>query len=591
MPRMQPGNRLYLYQLLHEQLGVGQQVPLARVDEALASVDLAPQDMEYSDARSLCKELSDFVRITAFKGGHVFATILAHDEFDQALATLNKAENASSSGAGSGKPWRKKKGSKLKPVRPRTKRVKPVQGVAEEQVASAESEVVPEVETTAVADVEVQTDAVVEPEPLTVNGVVVPESVGADDTPVEEAPTSDAAKKPEAPAAPESEVPAISLTITYVPEDDDAYENGAEPEVAPLPPQPRTTSTTPSKPLPTVPRDPYRELRCSDDYLSVLYQVLPADVDPFAVLAEDLLAALAAGTAEGTRSELMFPLRYLCADGAKPVMVRIRRTARAQGGKPWSVAEVDAGAPEDVDFDGLAEAPLGSWACLAAVDATVDRALDPAIALTHTLSVDNWDALLASLARLAAPEPWGEKFELLRSTLQLTWTRTLASCSLAECSKEEALLATGLVSAEGIPVVVHLRAQQSTSTSARTWQVAGALLLTSEHAALTLFSPAACRPNELLIDPALPCPDLPCAAALTANPRLAAAAWDPVTQDVLILVPERTQKPRCAIALKRQEASYTEIARPALDEVRAHARCLDGEVPSWLALPTTRVSR
>lgn len=35
MPRMTPGNRLYLYQLLSTKIGIGRQVPLSQVEELL----------------------------------------------------------------------------------------------------------------------------------------------------------------------------------------------------------------------------------------------------------------------------------------------------------------------------------------------------------------------------------------------------------------------------------------------------------------------------------------------------------------------------------------------------------------------------
>ena len=57
MPKITPGNRLYLYRLLSQALGVGRQTLMPRVEEALVEDSLQPEDLGCETMRELCEQL------------------------------------------------------------------------------------------------------------------------------------------------------------------------------------------------------------------------------------------------------------------------------------------------------------------------------------------------------------------------------------------------------------------------------------------------------------------------------------------------------------------------------------------------------
>lgn len=124
-PALSAGNRLYLYGLLAREIGCGKQTFITHIERALAGERLTGADLGFADTRALLEALSDFVTLTVFKGGRVYATVTAVPEWDTALEAA--ASPAADAGTGSGKravkgnkPWKRKKGGKsLKPVRPR----------------------------------------------------------------------------------------------------------------------------------------------------------------------------------------------------------------------------------------------------------------------------------------------------------------------------------------------------------------------------------------------------------------------------------------------------------------------------------------
>ena len=99
MSQIKPGHRLYLYRLFRRELGVGKQTALARAAEVLEADGLAPADLGFEDARSLFEELSECVKVTVFKKGAVFVTVLANEEYDQALARAEKNGGKNPAGA------------------------------------------------------------------------------------------------------------------------------------------------------------------------------------------------------------------------------------------------------------------------------------------------------------------------------------------------------------------------------------------------------------------------------------------------------------------------------------------------------------
>lgn len=125
-PQLTPNNRIYLYQLLSRELGCGKQTFMPAVEEALARDRMTSDDLGFESTRALLEALEEFVKLTVFKGGRIYATVMAQPAWDEALAALESGK-AKDAGGPSNKPWKRKKADKaLKPVRPkRVKRPEP----------------------------------------------------------------------------------------------------------------------------------------------------------------------------------------------------------------------------------------------------------------------------------------------------------------------------------------------------------------------------------------------------------------------------------------------------------------------------------
>jgi len=296
MATITPGNRLYLYRLLSHALGTGKQTLLARVDDVLAADGIAPTDLTCANTRELLEEL-DFVKLTVFKGGRAYATVLPDATSDQQLAAIDKPSTG-----GGGKPWKRKGAKPIRPVKPRhVDEVTNEQGPAEER----------------------------SPEPTDAE---VPGGCPVEDT----------IPEPEALVA-SVPTPSISLTITYDPSE------GMEDEHQTASTASGTVGTPAVEPVPMhriqsdLPQHFSEDVLVRDGPLSTLYQSLPLDVDPMAVLDEDWRVSRSTGTFEGTRSNVTFPLRYLREDGRGAITITLRRSAKAVAGKYWTIDQINVG--------------------------------------------------------------------------------------------------------------------------------------------------------------------------------------------------------------------------------------------------------
>ncbi len=239
-PTLSLGNHIYLYRLLRDAIGCGKQTFMTQVEEALAAGDMTAYDPGFESTRELLEELNDCIKLTVFKGGRLYATVIANDAWDAALA---KGEDKPKAAKGAKQSYKKKKrGEKdLKAVRPKhVKRPEP------EPVAEA----VPEPEPEAEIEVAIEVTAEAETE---IAATTDPEVISEQEATAElnEAPkstTEEAANQPETSAfqnsdvfsdeaeddqpndqdatesTPESEAPqpAISLTVVYDPENANA---------------------------------------------------------------------------------------------------------------------------------------------------------------------------------------------------------------------------------------------------------------------------------------------------------------------------------------------------------------------------------
>ena len=239
-PTLSLGNHIYLYRLLRDAIGCGKQTFMTQVEEALTAGDMAAYDLGFESTRELLEELDDCIKLTVFKGGRLYATVIANDAWDAALA---KGEDKSKAAKGGKQSYKKKKrGEKdLKAVRPKhVKRPEPAVEVevapepeAETEVTVEAIEVENEIAATDHSEAMPEQEAIVEtgeaPEPTTEDPAGQPETSafqnsdifgddaedGQTDEPVEQ---DTSAVMPE----PETPQPAISLTVVYDPENANA---------------------------------------------------------------------------------------------------------------------------------------------------------------------------------------------------------------------------------------------------------------------------------------------------------------------------------------------------------------------------------
>ncbi len=240
-PTLSLGNHIYLYRLLRDAIGCGKQTFMTQVEEALATGDMAAYDLGFESTRELLEELDDCIKLTVFKGGRLYATVIANEAWDTALA---KGEDKPKAAKGAKQSYKKKKrGEKdLKAVRPKhVKRPEPVAEVAPEPEPETEIEVAIEV----AAEAETEIAAMTDPEVMSEQEAAVELNEAPKST------TEEAANQPETSAfqngdvfgneaeddqsdepadqgatesAPEPETPqpAISLTVVYDPENANA---------------------------------------------------------------------------------------------------------------------------------------------------------------------------------------------------------------------------------------------------------------------------------------------------------------------------------------------------------------------------------
>ena len=579
MSQIKPGHRLYLYRLFRRELGVGKQTALARAAEVLEADGLAPADLGFDDARSLFEELDECIKVTVFKKGAVFVTVLANEEYDQALDRAEKNGGKNPAGA---KSFKRQRGVKnVKPLRPKhiepEPEPEPEPEVEPEIEAAPEPEAAPEVEPEPEPAVAAEEDLAAEPaiEAQAEPEVAAPQEV----EPAPEAAPGDEADEvlaanPEPKPAPAPE-PSIKFTITYAPEpieqdiDPDplpeatADEAPAEEPAATEPATPRPSR--PARPANNLPQDFYADVIVTDEPLSALYQVLPLEVDPVATLEEDFRIARSTGTLDGTRSEVSFPMRFQRRDGS-PVMVTLRRRARAVAGKNWTLASIDADAPEEIGMGALERKAAGPWAAFANDD-QLKGTTSPEAELAQFAVLGSWDKLLEELSALAAPEDWGEGRALLRDYLAMRYRRVARErlVSMAD-DGSSAAFDTGLLSTDGEPIAAILEPHDGDIH----WELTCFSVNAQARPATWPQMPEAGQIARELLETGDPA--LRRAAALVArSPRAATQAYDAVNDAVYVLVPVGEQ----AFAL-----GHGPVSKAA---ARVCARVVSADQPAWLS--------
>ena len=123
MARITPGNRLYLYALFKREIGVGRQTMLSLAEQVLVDDDIWPQDLDCGNYREVMDALDDIVRVTVFKKGRVYVTLIPRPDFDEILEAPTEKpqpQQQQQKKAPGKKSWKQKKANKVpQPTKPR----------------------------------------------------------------------------------------------------------------------------------------------------------------------------------------------------------------------------------------------------------------------------------------------------------------------------------------------------------------------------------------------------------------------------------------------------------------------------------------
>lgn len=384
------GNHIYLYRLLSEAIGCGKQTFLTQVEEALEKESLGAADLGFESTRELLEELDDFIKLTVFKGGRIYATVIAQPAWDEALAAPQKKADTS------GKSWKKKRGDKsIKAVKPRrVKReilesIETVEKTPVEAAAQAQAETAILDEATA-NDAEPQAEeAIHEQEVIEVTKPTEEDALEANET--EEVEDASTVEEQES-----DSLPAISLTVIYDPDNanagvttlesnpmadafaaeqssdgqdsdltpikDDMPANDSEPmealKKAPEPtpaakpspqpveppdpaPTPAPAPIDPAAQYPDYPVDFSTEVFCPGDILFELASLLPFGADAMGIAGEYYWIARERGTIDATRNRASFTLRYTQAGKRHEAIVHLRRHPNTPG-STWVIDQIEA---------------------------------------------------------------------------------------------------------------------------------------------------------------------------------------------------------------------------------------------------------
>lgn len=372
-PQLTPNNRIYLYQLLSRELGCGKQTFMPAVEKALARDRMTSDDLGFESTRALLEALEEFVKLTVFKGGRIYATVMAQPAWDEALAALESGK-AKDAGGPSNKPWKRKKADKtLKPVRP--KRVKRPEPAPEpEPIAKTEAVESPSLPGAAAQTRAEETEAT--SENTNADAVNIPEDAPATETAeaVETAETAEVVETigiheeasltepDDARVCAEEDPqpsPAVSLTVTYDPYSGidretklESHPISPKPDQAPLEPacapsqlatNPAPLSVAPASLSPAVlatyPTDFSTEVYLASELIAGLCELLPYGTDVFTLLAEDYARARTLELISGTRARATFPLRIQHADSIEPIRVTLKK--RGGTGLQWELSSVE----------------------------------------------------------------------------------------------------------------------------------------------------------------------------------------------------------------------------------------------------------
>lgn len=388
------GNHIYLYRLLSEAIGCGKQTFLTQVEEALEKESLGAADLGFESTRELLEELDDFIKLTVFKGGRIYATVIAQPAWDEALAAPQKKADTS------GKSWKKKRGDKsIKAVKPRrVKReipevAKTVEETPVEEAAEDQNEAT-------ILDEPIANDAEPQAEEAIHEQEVIEVTKPTEKDALEANETEEGEETPTVEEQESDSLPAISLTVIYDPDNANAgvttlesnpmadasaaeqSSDGQDSDLAPVkvdtpandsepakalektpeptptakpvpqpvePPVPAPTPAPAPAPEPIDPAAQYpdypidfsTEVFCPGDILFELASLLPFGADAMGIAGEYYWIARERGTIDATRNRASFALRYTQAGKRHEAIVHLRRHPNTPG-STWVIDQIEA---------------------------------------------------------------------------------------------------------------------------------------------------------------------------------------------------------------------------------------------------------
>lgn len=417
---------LYLYKLLKATIGVSKQTPLSTVEGVLIEDDLAPQDFGFDDIRALMEVCPDFIKITAFKKGYVYATLLTFDIFEAALVAGEKNVEAQNNG----KPWKRRRGAKsiraLKPkhlvveAEPEVEELPAQEELTEpeelpvtessEELSAAETALVAEESADKAPEEDFQQESAddVTPEPAGTADDASPEP-DETETPAPESKTAE-------PTVPEPVVPepTISLTVTYNPYDGSDEEKTLEAAPSVLQQAMSATSSASSitasesqtstqvinqnetpAPTPTYPANFEEDVHVNNELLGILYQMAPVDANVLKQLEEDFKLAVSSRALISNGGTFTFNTRYKKPQTDEVITATIRKSKRGAL-RPWTLLELSVSASELQDqavdvLHGLPKSAIASWEKLPA--AAKHLPINPVDVVMNEAPVSDWNAL------------------------------------------------------------------------------------------------------------------------------------------------------------------------------------------------------
>ena len=416
---------LYLYKLLKATIGVSKQTPLSTVESVLIEDDLAPQDFGFDDIRALMEACHDFIKITAFKKGYVYATLLTFDTFEAALVAGEKNVETQNNG----KPWKRRRGAKsIRALKPKhlVVEAEPVVEELPAQEESTEPEELPvaesseELSVAETAPIAEESAAEAPEEDLQQESAddAAPEPAEIDDAAPEPTETEMPAPEPKAaePTVPEPVVPepTISLTVTYNPYDGSDEEKTLEAAPSVLQQALNATSSVSSTtvsesqastqainqnetpaPAPTYPANFEEDVHVNNELLGILYQMAPVDANVLKQLEEDFKLAESSRTLISKGGTFTFNTRYKKSQTDEVITATIRKSKRGAL-RPWTLLELSVSASELQDqavdvLRGLPKSGIASWEKLPAAEKQLP--INPVDVVMNEAPVSDWNAL------------------------------------------------------------------------------------------------------------------------------------------------------------------------------------------------------